>query len=296
MKLSTPLVALASVYLIWGSTYLAIGIGVAVMPPYLFAACRFVAAGLILLLLCRALGYALPATGRDWRTIFLTSLLLLVGANGLVTWSQQWVASNQAALIVATAALWTAGIGSLGPRGEKLAALTWGGLVLGFAGVAVLVGEGLFTGAAPLGAYSALTLSPLLWAIGSIHARRNPQGCPPLIAAALQMLMAGAVMAGIGVALGEPARWQTSPRALAALAYLVVFGSCIAYGAYYWLVHQISPALLGTNAYVNPAIAVLVGATIGGEVLSPMQMAGTGVILVGVLIVIAGQRRPARST
>ncbi|MDO9452484.1 MAG: EamA family transporter [Stagnimonas sp.] len=288
--------ALLTVYLIWGSTYLAIRFGVAVTPPYLFAATRFVAAGLILLVYARATGLALPTSRADWKVITITAILLLVGANGLVTWSEQWVESNQAALMVATSALWMAGFGTLGARGERQSMLTWAGLLVGFLGVAVLVGEGLLHKSAPTGAYVALVISPILWAAGSIYGRRNPQQCAPLMTAALQMLIAGVLMAGVGFASGEHERWRWTAQSWGAWAYLTVLGSCIAYGAYYWLVHNVTPALLGTYAYVNPAIAVLLGAWLGAEHLSGMQMIGTGVILGGVIAVTLGQRMPMRKT
>ncbi len=287
-------IALLTVYIVWGSTYLAIRFGVAITPPYLFAAIRFVAAGLILLAFARATGLKLPSTRRDWKVIAITAVLLLVGANGLVTWSEQWVESNQAALMVATCALWMAGFGTLGAEGERLSWLTWAGLLIGFAGVAVLMGEGLLQGVAPVGAYVALMVAPVLWAVGSIYGRRNPQACAPLMTAALQMLIAGVLMAGIGVLIGEPAHWRWTAQSWWMWAYLTVFGSCIAYGAYYWLVHNITPALLGTYAYVNPAIAVLLGAWLGAEHLSTPQMVGTGVILGGVIAVTLGQRMPVK--
>lgn len=287
-------VALLTVYVIWGSTYLAIRFGVEITPPYLFASTRFVAAGLILLVYAKATGLKLPTSRADWRVIVVTAVLLLVGANGLVTWSEQWVASNQAALMVATSALWMAGFGTLGARGERLGWLTWLGLLIGFAGVAVLVGEGLLQKSAPVGAYVALVISPILWAAGSIYGRRNPQQCAPLMTAALQMLVAGVLMAGVGLACGEHERWRWTAQTWWAWAYLTVLGSCVAYGAYYWLVHNVTPALLGTYAYVNPAIAVLLGAWLGAEHLSATQMIGTGVILGGVIAVTLGQRMPAR--
>jgi drug/metabolite transporter (DMT)-like permease len=222
----------------------------------------------------------------------ITATLLLAGANGLVTWSEQWVASNQAALIVATSALWMAGFGLMGRQGERLSALTWAGLIAGFLGVAVLVGDGLLQHAGPAKAYVALMVSPILWAAGSIYGRRHPLRCAPLMTAALQMLVAGVVMTGIGLVGGESARWHWNAQSLWAWAYLVVFGSCIAYGAYYWLVHHVTPSLLGTYAYVNPAIAVLLGAWLGNEHLGTMQLAGTGVILLGVVAVTLGQRGP----
>lgn len=284
--------ALATVYLVWGSTYLAIRFAVEVTPPYLFAATRFVPAGLILLLLALAQGHKLPSSRKDWRVIGITAVLLLVGANGLVTWSEQWVASNQAALMVATAALWMAGFGSLGQRGERLSSMTWLGLWVGFAGVAVLVGEGLATHSGPVAAYAALVVSPVLWAAGSIYGRRNPQQCAPLMTAALQMLLAGIIMGMIGLLSGEQARWHWTEQSWWAWGYLTFLGSCLAYGAYYWLVHNVTPAVLGTYAYVNPAIAVLLGAWLGHEHLSTTQLIGTAVILLGVVSVTLGQRKP----
>lgn len=286
--------ALLIVYVVWGSTYLAIRFGVAITPPYLFASARFIAAGLLLLAFARATGHQLPSSRADYKVIVITAVLLLAGANGLVTWSEQWVESNQAALMVATSALWMAGFGTLGARGERQSVLTWVGLVVGFIGVAVLVGEGLAHKSAPVGAYLALVIAPILWAAGSIYGRRHPQQCAPLMTAALQMLVAGVLMLGIGVVSGEHERWRWTAQSWGAWAYLTVFGSCIAYGAYYWLVHNVTPALLGTYAYVNPAIAVLLGAWLGAEHLSGMQLVGTGVILGGVIAVTLGQRMPAK--
>ena len=294
-RLATVLIALATVYIVWGSTYLVIRYGVEVTPPYLFASARFLAGALILLLFCRARGVPWPRSLAVGGVSAITATLLLAGANGLVTWSEQWVASNQAALIVATSALWMAGFGMLGARGEKLSTMTWLGLVVGLLGVAVLVGEGLLQRAGPVGAYVALVISPILWAAGSIYGRRHPLQCAPLMTAAMQMLVAGVLMAGIGLALGETARWRWTAQSSWAWAYLTVFGSCIAYGTYYWLVHHLRPALLGTYAYVNPAIAVLLGAGLGGEHLSTLQIAGTGVILLGVVAVTLGQRVPRKS-
>lgn len=290
---SQIVLALAIVYVVWGSTYLAIRVGVQALPPVLFAGIRFDIAGLLMLAFALSRGASLPRSRREWRVISISALLMLVGANGLVTWSEQWVESNQAALIVATSALWMAWIGSLGGAGDKLSALTLAGLLLGFAGVAVLVGGGLGAGSAPLLAYAALVVSPILWALGSIYSRRNPLACAPLMTAALQMCVTGLVQTALGLALGEAPRWQHDRDAYIALAYLVVFGSCIAYGAYFWLVHQISPAALGTYAYVNPAVAVLLGWWLLDEHLSGLQIAGTAVILTGVVLVTLATRRPA---
>lgn len=286
--------ALLTVYIVWGSTYLAIRFGVTVTPPYLFGSARFLAAAVILLAYGRVMGMQLPRSRADWKVIVITGVLLLVGANGSVTWAEQWVESNQAALMVATSPLWMAGFGLLGAHGERLSRLSWLGLGIGFVGVAVLMGEGVLRKSAPTGAYMALVVAPIFWAIGSIYGRRNPQQCSPLMTAAMQMLVAGLLMGVIGLASGEQHRWRWTAQSTWAWAYLTVFGSCIAYGAYYWLVHNVTPALLGTYAYVNPAIAVLLGAWLGAEHLSGLQLVGTGVILSGVVAVTLGQRMPVK--
>ena len=285
--------ALAIIYVVWGSTYLAIRIAVLQLPPVLFSGARFDLAGLLMFAYAWSRGARLPPTRRDWRNIGISAFALLVGGNGLVTWSEQWVESNQAALIVATSALWIAGMGVLGASGERVRPLTLAGLLLGFAGVAVLVGGGIGASLAPASAYAALLLAPVLWAAGSIFSRRNPIACAPAMTAALQMCMAGAVLTALGLMLGELPRWHWQPQSTIALAYLVVFGSCIAYGAYYWLVHEVTPATLGTYAYVNPAVAVLLGWLVLGERLSPTQIAGTAIILAGVVLVTLSARRKA---
>lgn len=287
--------AFAIVYVVWGSTYLAIRIGVEVLPPALFAGVRFLIAGLLMLLYAWWRGAQFPRAARDWRNITVTSLLMLAGANGLVTWSEQWIESNQAALIIATSALWLSWMGTWGPQGERLNALTILGLALGFGGVAVLVHSGLSLKSAPYLAYAGLILSPVLWAAGSVWSRRAPVGCPPAMTAALQMLIAGVVLSTLGVALGEPARWVWERDSLLALAYLILFGSCLGYGAYFWLVHQVPPARLGTYAYVNPAVAVLLGWWLLDEHLNATQVLGTVVILAGVVLVTLAARQPART-
>ena len=285
-------IAFAIVYLVWGSTYLAIRVGVQSLPPWLFAGVRFLAAGILMFAYARFSGARFPVARRDWITIAVTGLLMLGAGNGLVTWSEQWIESNQAALIVATSALWLAWMGTWGAQGEGLNRLTLIGLGLGFGGVAVLVQSGLSLRAAPPLAYVGLSLAPVAWAAGSVWSRRNPVSCPPAMTAALQMLLAGVVMTALGLALGETARWAPRPEAWAALAYLIVFGSCVAYGAYLWLVHEVPPARLGTYAYVNPAVAVVLGWWLLDEHLNTTQVVGTVIILAGVLLVSWASRKP----
>src|SRR5690606_17858543 len=172
----------------------------------------------------------LPTSRRDWAIIALTAVLMLVGGNGLVTWAEHWIESNQAALIIATSAIWMAGFGALGGHGDRLSWRAVAGLLLGFGGVALLVGSGLQLRSAPWSAYAALLAAPVLWAAGSVISRRYPLGCAPLMAAALQMLVTGVIMTALGLALGDLQRWAPTPESLGALVYLAVFGSCIAYG------------------------------------------------------------------
>ncbi|MDZ4079978.1 MULTISPECIES: EamA family transporter [Hydrocarboniphaga] len=283
--------AFAAVYLIWGSTYLAIRIVVEALPPASSAGVRFLVAGLTMVVVGLLTGASLPRRWSDWRSTIFVGTLMLVFGNGLVTWSELWVPSNQAALIVATSALWMGWMGTLGSKGEKLGAMRLIGLLVGFAGVIVLVGEGIGGGLAPWTAYAALMLAPIAWAVGSVVSKRSPVSIKPVMAAGLQMLVAGVLLSAIGLLAGEAGRWTWAPRSLWALAYLIVFGSCVAYGAFYWLVHEVSPVVLGTYAYVNPAIAVLLGWWILDERLGRDQIIGTGIILVGVLLVTLGSAR-----
>jgi drug/metabolite transporter (DMT)-like permease len=275
----------AAVYLIWGSTYLAIRVGVQTLPSALFAGARFAVAGVLLALYARLSGQKFPTHLREWRTIAVTAVFMLVCANGLVVWGEQWVPSNQAALIVATTALWLAGFGVLGSQGQHLSRHTVLGLAIGFFGAALLLlPQNGFT-LENFWAQFAVFMAAPAWAAGSIYAKRSQLTTPPLMIAAMQSLVAGIVFCLIGLADNETARWHGSPAAWMALAYLIVFGSCFAYAAYIWLLHEVSPALLGTYAYINPVIAVALGWFMLGETLNGAQLAGMVVILLGVVLV-----------
>jgi EamA-like transporter family. len=186
------LAAFAVVYLVWGSTYLAIRVGVASAPPFLFAGCRFLLAGSLLALWVVLRGRRLRPTWREARIVGITALLMLVGGNGLVTWAERVVPSDQTALLVASSALWMALFGSLGSRGEAVGLRNWLGLLLGLLGLVLLIGLGLRSQLADWSAYLALLVSPLCWAAGSIIGRRYPLALDTLSTAALQMLLAGA--------------------------------------------------------------------------------------------------------
>lgn len=288
--------AFAVVYVVWGSTYLAIRVGVRDLPPALFAGMRFLLAGTLLTAYARATGQAWARGLNEWRTIAIVGVMLLVGANGLVVWGEQWVPSNQAALIVATTALWIAGFGTLGRQGQPLARGAIVGLAAGLAGVVVLLhpgSSGLDEGWGQL----AILGASLSWAGGSIYAKRQRPKTPPLMSAGLQSLVGGSVLCVIGLVLGEAQAVVWSPASLWALLYLVIFGSCLAYAAYVWLLHTVTPAALGTYAYVNPAVAVVLGWWLLDERLDAYEIAGMAIILFGVILVTTARAKaPAAPT
>lgn len=287
-------VAFITLYLVWGSTYLAIRVGVHDLPPALFAGARFVISGLALGLYAWLRGEALPQSLAAWKVTVIMGIFLLVGGNGLVVWGEQWVPSNQAALIVATTALWLAGFGTLGSQGQPLARVTLIGLIAGFAGVALLMfPHGEKFSFDHLGGQLGILLAALLWSSGSIYGKRHPSGITPLMSAALQMLTGGVVLVIIGLTAGETAHWQWTVNGAGALGYLIVFGS-LGFVAFTWLLHTVTPSQLGTYAYVNPAVAVLLGWWLLGETLTGAQMLGMTIILIGVILVTMASSRANR--
>src|SRR5436309_7325573 len=254
------LIAYLIVCVFWGSTYLAIKIGVSDLPPFLFAGLRFMVAGLILLALARALGDPLPRKS-DWRTLAIVGLLLLAGGNAFVVWSEQYIGSGIASIFVVTVAMWTALFDAIIPGGSS--ELNWrvvAGLLLGFLGTLLLVGA---TPAEILAADKrgpiALTMASASWSLGSVYAKRHPTQASPYMGAAFQMIVGGGAVALLGTALGEWASWHLSSRGIGAIAYLVIFGSILGYSAYSYALRHASATIVGTYAYVNPVIAVLLG-------------------------------------
>jgi drug/metabolite transporter (DMT)-like permease len=254
------LIAYLLVCVFWGSTYLAIKIGVTELPPFLFAGLRFLIAGTLLFGVARAVGEALPR-GTDWRTLAIVGVLLLAGGNAFVVWSEQYIASGIASIFVVTVAIWTAFFDAIIPGGSGV--LNWrvaAGLVLGFLGTLLLVGA---TPAEILAADKrgpiALTFASASWALGTVYAKRHPTRASPYMGAAIQMVVGGSVVALEGTLLGEWARWHMTARAAGAIAYLVVFGSIVGYTAYTYALRNAPATIVGTYAYVNPVIAVLLG-------------------------------------
>ena len=255
------LIAYLVVCVFWGSTYLAIKVGVGELPPFLFAGLRFLAAGLILLAVARALGDPLPRRWSDWRTLAIVGLFLLSGGNAFVVWAEQYTASGVASIFVVTVALWMAFFDTVIPGGSG--DLNWrvvAGLILGFLGTALLVGASpAEILKADLRGPVALTFASASWSLGSVYAKRHPTEVSPYMGAAVQMIVGGAAVALVGSALGEWPAWHLSPKGLGAMAYLVVFGSILGYSAYSYALRHASATIVGTYAYVNPVIAVLLG-------------------------------------
>src|SRR5437879_3162201 len=277
--------ALAALYVIWGSTYIGIRIALEGFPPRLMAGMRFVIAGATLYFVVRARGAEHP-TPRQWGGSLLVGTLL-VCANGCVSIAEQWVSSGVAAVAIASVPLWAAlfaGLFGRWPsRGE------WVGLAVGICGVFILQSAGEMR-ASPQGAL-VLTISCVSWALGSMWSRRLPlpQG---LMASAAQMLAGGAVLLAAALVHGERLAALPSPRPLLAFAYLVLIGSIVAYSAYAFLLQRVRPALATSYAYVNPVIALALGAALAGEAIAPRSLGALGLILGGVAMV-ALSRAPA---
>ncbi|WP_437500444.1 drug/metabolite exporter YedA [Sorangium sp. So ce1099] len=284
------LLSLAALYLVWGSTYLAVSVALETLPPFLLAGVRFVTAGALLYGVLRLRGVPRP-TLRQWGAAAKVGVLLLVGGNGLVVVSQQWVSSGVAAVVVSTMPLWLALFtavraargGAPGPRGApEVSRGEWVGLLVGFAGAALLhLGGDLH--AEHAGALL-IVLAPVAWALGSLYSRTTPLPDGPMAVAA-EMLSGGAVMLGISALAGEQLAAAPSSRSLLALAYLVVFGSIVGLSAYTFLLRNTRPAIATSYAYVNPIVAIALGIALGGERASAATWAAAAIIGAGVVIV-----------
>lgn len=290
--------AFAVVYIVWGSTYLGIRIAVQDLPPGLLAGVRFILAGLVLGALALARRQAPPRTAGEWGTTTILAVAFIVLGNGVVTWAQQWVPSNQAALIIASSALFTAWFGTFGRRGVALNGMTRLGLFAGLGGTALMVWpEGSAAdvpGGDLLWPKAAILLSTLAWSWGVMYSRNSQVAMKPLMFAACQMLIGGGILTLIGIWNGELARWTWTLPGIGGLLYLTVFGSCLAYTTYMWLLNHTTPARLGTVAYVNPAIATLLGWWVVDEKLTGLQFAGMAVILASVAWVTISARAVGR--
>jgi drug/metabolite transporter (DMT)-like permease len=288
--------AFAAVYLIWGSTYLAIRVGVRSLPPFLMSGCRFVGAGGLLYLLLRARGTRAP-TRAEWGRAAVAGLLMLTTGNGLVTWAEKQIPSNLAALIVSAVPLYMALLDWARPGGAPPSRRVLAGIGIGAGGMVLLVSGGRQSSheVTMLGIV-AILVSGLAWSTGSLYSRYGRMHPHPVMAAAQQMLTGGTAMLLISLLRGEPgivARDGVTADSALALAYLTIFGSFVAFSAFGWLVKATTPARLSTTAYVNPVVAVILGWAILGEHLSPRALAGAALIVCAVLVMTL--RLPARA-
>jgi drug/metabolite transporter (DMT)-like permease len=304
--------AFAVVYLVWGSTYLGIRWAVESFPPFVMTASRFLVAGALLYLLARLRGVPAPPR-RAWLPATLIGTLLITGGNGLVVWAEQRVPSGLTALIVAGMPLWVAVFERVAPGGKPLSLTRVAGLLLGFGGLALLVtgstpesAAGCGSASTPCGAASDVPLFYLLtvplasisWALGSVASRRVRLPANQVLTSAMNMMAGGAVALLIALVTGElrgfsPA--QLSASSVAAWAYLVVFGSMLAFTCFTWLVSVVEPTRVATYAYVNPVVALVLGAWLAGEPVGSRILLATPIILVGLALVLRSKPRAGES-
>ena len=281
--------ALAAVYLIWGSTYLGIRFALeGGFPPFLLGGIRFIIAGGLMYTVLRWRGVPAP-TRPQWRNTVIMGVLLMLLGNGMVNVAEQTVSSGMAAVAVASAPLWMGVFAAM--RGDKPTGNEWVGLGIGFIGVLWLNADSSLS-ASKVGMV-ALIVATLAWSYGSIWSRGKDLPSP-FMSSAAQMLCGGVAMCIAGALTGERFDGMPSAHGLAAFAYLIVFGSIIGFSAYIWLLHHVRPALAGSYAYVNPAIAVGLGAWLAGERFGAHELMAMGVILLGVVAITLAKARKAK--
>jgi drug/metabolite transporter (DMT)-like permease len=292
------ILAFAAVYIIWGSTYLAIKYAIETIPTFLMAGFRFTIAGSLLYLWARfSPGYEKPKLVH-WRTSLVVGILLLAGGNGGVVVGEHYISSSLTALLIATEPFWIVLLNWLFLGGQRPNFKVLGGLLLGFIGVWLLlpIGDAPATGGSAGGQLfgSILILAASVsWAIGSLYATHAQAARSPILASGMQMLAGGVVMILIGTFAGE---WSAldlgaiSARSWIALVYLIFIGALVAYTAYSWLLKNAQPAMVSTYAYVNPAIAVLLGWAIAGETLTGQMLVGAAIIVGSVALITANKK------
>jgi drug/metabolite transporter (DMT)-like permease len=284
--------AFAAIYLIWGSTYLAIRVAVETLPPFTMAGVRFLVAGGLLYGWLAFKGRA-RATPRQWLDHTIIGALLLVGGNGVVVWAEQKIPSGITTLILSISPLFMVLLDWALPQGIRPTWATFAGLALGFGGLVLLLGGGI-PGGVPLDPWrcAGLLVSCVAWSSGSLYARHLRNPVEPMTAATLQMLLGGALLLLVGVARGETAGFHLADltqRSVVAWSYLVVAGSLIAFPAYVYLLKHSTPARVSTYAYVNPMVAVFLGWLILGEPVSRRTLVAS-VIIIGAVAIITTQR------
>ena len=283
------MLAFGIIYFVWGSTFLAIRVGVREVPPLILAAMRFLVAGVVLYVWMIARGERTPS-GRQWRSACLLGMVIFVLDYGLLFWAEQRVPSGIAAVMLATIPVFMALSEIIFLRTQRLTVRLSLGLLIGMGGVAVLMSHSLGLGGAPIDGAGAVALiiASISWSVSSALTRKLPLPTSKIMSSGAQMLAGGALLALTAAALGEFRGFHpgaVSREVWLSLLYLIVAGSIVAFTAYVWLIHHESPTKVGTYAYVNPVVAVLVGYFLGGETLGLRTILGTLFVLTSVVVI-----------
>ncbi|HYS95586.1 MAG TPA: EamA family transporter [Chthoniobacterales bacterium] len=291
--------AFAALYLIWGSTYLAILFAIQSIPPFLMAGARFLLAGLIMFAIARTQG-PLRSTSAEWRTALVVGACLLLGGNGGVTLSEKFIESGLASLIVATVPIFITLLGWLSGMTPRPTPIVWVGLAGGFSGVAILLGPALRLSAGdhPAIGMSILLLSSFIWSAGSLYSRTVKHAASPFLGAAQQMFCGGLLLMLVGLFAGESKTFHPgniTTLSLGAFAYLVLIGAIVGYTAYFWLLRHCDPAKVATYAYVNPIVAVLLGASFAHETVTLRTLLAAALIIGSVALIITIQQLKAKT-
>ena len=294
-------VAFAALYLIWGSTYLGIRFAIETIPPFLMAGTRFLLAGVIMFAIARLQGIS-KSTWANWRTSLIIGACLLLGGNGGVTMSEKYIDSGLAALIVAIVPIYIVLLAWASGMAARPIPIVWLGLIGGFVGVGILLGPALrFSsngGRHPAIGMSILLVSSFIWSAGSLYSRTAKHAPSPFLTAAQQMICGGLLLLLAGMVTGETQRLHPSSLSILSLvsfAYLVMVGAVVGYTAYIWLLRHCDPAKVATYAYVNPIVAVLLGASFAGEILTMRTFVAAGLIIGSVALVITAQQLRERA-
>jgi drug/metabolite transporter (DMT)-like permease len=287
------LAAFAAIYFIWGSTYVAIRVGLETIPPFLMAGFRFLIAGSFLFGVARLQGVPMP-TQIHWKWALIVGAFLLLAGNGGVTWAEQMLPSGIAALLVATVPLWMVLLDWLRPGGVRPAGQVFAGLGLGLFGILLLVSQGNVSGEINLLAAVALVFTSLMWATGSLLSRQAKLPDSLLMGTGMEMLCGGVLLTLLGTLVGDWSRLDVSAISLdsaLAVGYLIFFGAIISYTAYIWLLKVVPAARVATYAFVNPAVAVFLGWALMGEPMTPQTLLAAAIIIVAVIIITSFRAR-----
>jgi drug/metabolite transporter (DMT)-like permease len=283
-------IALIAVYIVWGSTYLAIRFTIETIPPFLSAGVRFLVSGAILYIWSRLSGGVAPSKA-EWRSASIIGLLLLLSGNGFLVWAEQRIPSGIASLFIATTPLWMVLIDALRPGGVKANSLTWLGVLAGLVGTALLANPWQSRATSPaLDSIGVIVLlvAALSWSIGSLYSRKATLPKSPLLGTGMEMLVGSIGLFALSGVVGEWNQFHLltiSSRSLGGLAYLIIFGSGIGFVAYTWLLRNAPTPLVSTYAYVNPIVAILLGSVIADEPLERIEIISALIIIGGVILI-----------